>query len=63
MFDTPMYWTRVKRVTDAVNQRMTVYDVEQDMMMDKSLKQVRRDSVREVASLFFDPETYKSMQD
>ena len=63
MFDTPMYWTRVKRVTDAVNQRMTVFDVEQDMMTDKSLKQVRRDSVREVASLLFDPETYKSMQD
>ena len=32
-------------------------------MTDKSLKQIRKDSVREVASLLFDPETYKSIYD
>ena len=58
-----MYWTRVKRVKEAINQRMTVFDVEVDMMTDKSLKQIRKDSVRESAPLLFDPETFKSMQD
>ena len=42
---------------------MTVFDVEVDMMTDKSLKQIRKDSVREGARLLFDPETFKSMQD
>ena len=63
MFETPMQWTRVKRVTEAADHRMTIFDVEQDIMADKSLKQVRKDAVREVASLLFDPETYKSIQD
>ena len=58
-----MYWTRVKRVAEALNLRMTIFDVEVDMMTDKSLKQVRKDSVRESAQLLFDPETFKSMQD
>ena len=58
-----MYWTRVKRVKEAINQRMTVFDVEVDMMTDKSLKQIRKDSARESAPLLFDPETFKSMQD
>ena len=42
---------------------MTIFDVEVDMMTDKSLKQVRKDSVRELAPLLFDPETFKSIQD
>ena len=63
MFDNPLYWTRVKSVVGATNQRMTIFDVEVDIMTDKSLKQIRKDSVREGAQLLFDPETYKSMQD
>ena len=63
MFDNPMYWTRVKSVVGATNQRMTTFDVEVDIMTDKSLKQIRKDSVREGVQLLFDPETYKSMQD
>ena len=42
---------------------MTVFDVEVDMMTDKSLKQIRKDSVREGAQLLFDPETFKTIQD
>ena len=56
-----MYWTRVKSVSGATNQRMTVFDIELDIMTDKSLKKVRKDSVREGTSLIFDPETFKSM--
>ena len=63
MFDNPMYWTRVKSVAKAISQRMTIFDVEMDIMTDKSLKQVRKDSVQEGAPLIFDPETYKSMQE
>ena len=63
MFENPMFWTRVKSVKSAVNQRVTVFDVETDIMTDKSLKQVRRDSVRETTALLFDPETYRCMSD
>ena len=42
---------------------MTIFDVEVDMMTDKSLKQVRKDSVRESAPLLFDPETFKGIED
>lgn len=63
MFDNPMYWTRVKNVYQAVNQRVTVFDVEADIMKDRNLKQVRKDSVREGTALLFDPETYRCMYD
>ena len=63
MFENPMFWTRVKSVKSAVNQRVTVFDVETDIMTDKSLKQVRRNSVRETIALLFDPETYRCMSD
>ena len=63
MFDNPMYWTRVKSVVGAINQRMTIFDVETDIRTDKSLKQVRKDSVREASLLLFDPETFKSIED
>ena len=42
---------------------MTIFDVEVDIMTDKILKQIRKNSVQEGAPLIFDPETYKSMQD
>ena len=58
-----MYWTRVKSVVGAINQRMTIFDVETDILTDKSLKQVRKGSVREGSLLLFDPETFKSIQD
>ena len=38
MFENPMFWTRVKSVKSAVNQRVTVFDVETDIKTDKSLK-------------------------
>ena len=63
MFDYPMYWTRVKSVFGVINQRMTIFDVETDIRTDKSLKQVRKDSVREASLLLFDPETFKSIED
>ena len=47
MFDFPMYWTRVKNVKLAINQRVTVFDVEQDISTDRTLKQVRKNSARE----------------
>ena len=31
--------------------------------MDKNLKQVRKDSVREGVALLFDPETFRCMED
>ena len=59
MYETPMSWTRVKFLEQAVNQRVTIFDVEQDMLADRNMKQVRKDSVREVGTLLFDPEAFK----
>ena len=62
MFDKPTYWTRVKNVNLAVNQRLTIFDVEQDILTDKTLRQVRKDSVRESSALLFDPESFKGIE-
>ena len=38
MFETPMSWTRVKEVSTAVQKRMTIFDVEDDLKQDASIK-------------------------
>ena len=63
LYDQPMSWTRVKNVEQAVNQRVMVFDVEQDLLTDKNLKQIRKDSVRQTRTLLFDPESFKAMED
>ena len=59
MYETPMSWTRVKNLEQAVNQRVTIFDVEQDLHTDRNLKQIRKDSVHDTATLLFDPEAFK----
>ena len=59
MYDTPMSWTRVKNIETAVNQRVTIFDVEKDMESDKYLKLVRKNAAREPGILVFDPESFK----
>ena len=54
-----MSWTRVKLLEQAINQRVTIFDVEQDLQTDRNLKQIRKDSVRDAAALLFDPEAFK----
>ena len=63
MFDQPMYWTRVKNVEQAVNQRVTIFDVEEDLQAEKNLKQIRKGSVRNLGTILFDPETFKDLTD
>ena len=63
MFDQPMYWTRVKNVEQAVNQRVTIFDVEEDLQADKSLKQIRKGSVRNLGTILFYQETFKDLTD
>ena len=62
MYDTPMSWTRVKYLEQAVNKRVTIFDVETDLLTDKNLKKIRKDSVREVGTLLFDPEAFKESE-
>jgi hypothetical protein len=45
MYATPMAWTRVKDLEVAVNQRVTIFDVEEDLKSDKILKQIRKGAV------------------
>ena len=42
---------------------MTVFDVEQDLKADKTLKQVRTGSVRNLGKMLFDPEDFKDKSD
>ena len=62
IYETPMSWTRVKYLEQAVNQRVTIFDVEQDLHADRNLKQIRKDSVRDVGTLLFDPEAFKDYE-
>ena len=63
LFEKPMSWTRVREVETALNTRMTVFDVESDLKADKSMKQVRKGSVRELGEMVFDPEDFKDKED
>ena len=53
-----MSWTRVREVYSTVNKRVTIFDVEDDLKQDKVLKQIRKDSTRELGELLFDPSTF-----
>ena len=63
MFSAPMSWTRVKDVHAADLSRLRIYDVEEDLKADKSLKQVRKQAVRERGELLFDPEDFREQAD
>ena len=62
LYDQPMSWTRVKNIDLAVNQRVTVFDVEKDLSSDKALKKIRKDINREPTALVFDPESFSNDQ-
>ena len=61
LYDQPMSWTRVKDVEQAVSQRVTIFDVQNDMEQDKYLKQIRKDAARQPGTLLFDPESFRDM--
>ena len=47
IFNEPKSWTRVKILSDAIEQRITVFDVEKDLQNDKALKNIRKAISRE----------------
>ena len=57
-FDTPMSWTRVRCVENSMHHRMTIFDVDEDLNADRSLKQIRKGSAREIGTMLFDPYSY-----
>ena len=57
-----MSWTRVKNLELAVQQRVTIFDVEKDLASDKILKKIRKDLNRQPGTLLFDPESYSNDQ-
>ena len=63
MYGQPMYWTRVRDVEVAAEQRLAVYDVEQDLQADKSLQQIRKGAVRDLGVVIFDPDTFRDQTD
>jgi hypothetical protein len=58
-----MSWTRVKEVDAAVGQRISIWDVEADINLDKTLKQIRKGAVRDLGAIIFDPEFLKEQNE
>ena len=63
MFSAPMSWTRVKYVHAANISRPRIYDVEEDLKADNSLKAIRKGAVRELGEMLFDPADFKDQAD
>ena len=63
MFSAPMSWTRVKYVHAVNVSRPRIYDVEEDLKADKSLRAIRKGAVRELGEMLFDPEDFKDQAD
>ena len=63
IFNTPMSWTRVRDVEATNVQRFKIYDVEEDLKADKSLKQIRKGAVRDLGQMLFDPDDFKDQAD
>ena len=61
-YAAPMFWTRVLLVDAATSESIEVKDVEADIIADKTMQQIRRNSVRETGTLIFDPEAIKKQQ-
>ena len=58
-----MSWTRVKDVESTHLSRLKIYDVEEDLKADKSLKQIRKGAVRDLGQMLFDPDDFKNQAD
>ena len=59
LFSEPKSWTRVRNLSKALDQRVTIFDVEKDLKSDKALKQIRKDVSREPKPFVFDPESFR----
>ena len=57
-----MYWTRVLLVDMANIENIEIKEVETDLLTDKTMKQIRKSSVREIGTLIFDPEEIKKQE-
>ena len=56
-----MAWTRVKELEQAIQDRVQVFDVEADLLTNKSLKQVQKGAIRDLGKILFDPEEFKDV--
>ena len=63
IFSTPMSWTRVKDIEATHMSRLKIFDVEEDLKADKSLKQIRKGAVRDLGQMLFDPDDFKDQAD
>jgi len=59
----PEMWTRVRSRDTLSHQRITVFDIDNDLDKDKVLKRVREGAVREQGSFLFDPDEWKGRDD
>ena len=62
LFSEPKSWTRVRNLSKALDQRVTIFDVEKYLKSDKALKQIRKDVSREPMPFVFDPESLRDSE-
>ena len=55
----PSQWTRVRSRAQMSGKRVTVFDIQKDLDVDKALKAVRKGAVRKDGELLFDPDEWK----
>ena len=54
-----LQWTRVKSLKLIREQRITVYDGSKDLLTDRSLKTVRKETSVQGGVFIFDPDSFK----
>ena len=55
----PLQWTRVKSLTLIKEQRLMVYESSKDLIYDKSLKTIRKESSQRGGEFVFDPDSLR----
>ena len=55
----PDQWTRIVPLARARQRRMRIFDITKDLETDRTLKQIRKGSVREQGSMIFDPQEFE----
>ena len=48
-------------VSNSVRSSVGIFDIEEDLKSDKTLKQIRKAAIREAGVLLFDPDHYKGV--
>ena len=58
-----MFWTRVREVYTQRDKRLTIFNVDDDLLKDKNLRSIRKHISTDVNPFLFDPESHEKRED